>query len=60
MIANTNFAYCTITRAIVCELFTILNIFENKKGITKILIYIPAIEINQINMFFFAIIITSG
>ena len=39
-------------------LFTILNIFENKKGITKILIYSSAIEIlNQISVIFFEIII---
>ena len=44
--------------SVVCELFTILNIFENEKGITKILIYSSVIEIKQINVFFFAIIIT--
>ena len=44
--------------SVVCELFTILNIFENEKGITKILIYSSVIEIKQISVFFFAIIIT--
>ena len=38
--------------------YSILNIFENEKGITKILIYSSVIEIKQINVFFFAIIIT--
>ena len=44
--------------SVVCELFTILNIFENEEGITKILIYSSVIEIKQISVFFFAIIIT--
>ena len=44
--------------SVVCELFTILNIFENEKGITKILIYSSVIEIKQISVFFLAIIIT--
>ena len=35
----------------------LLNIFENNKGITKILIYSSATEINQINVFLFVILI---
>ena len=30
--------------------FTILNVFENKKGIIKILIYSSVIDINQIEL----------
>ena len=52
--------YSCKVASVVCELFTISNIFENEKGITKILIYSSTIKINQINVFFFAMIITSG
>ena len=49
---------CKVHWLFVNYLFTILNIFENKKGITKILIYSSAIEIvNQISVIFFEIII---
>ena len=33
---------------------------KNKKGIIKILVYISVIDINQIDVLFFAIIISSG
>ena len=33
---------------------------KNKKGIVKILVYISVIDINEINVLFFAIIVTSG
>ena len=33
--------------------FTILNIFENKKGIIKILIYSSVIDINQMELRWF-------
>ena len=35
-----------------CLSFTILNIFENKKGIIKILVYGSIIDVNQINVIF--------
>ena len=35
---------------------TVLNIFENKKGIIKILVYSPVIDINQNTVIFFVII----
>ena len=42
-----------------CLLFTTLNVFENKKCIIKILVYRSVIDINQLDVIFFAIIITS-
>ena len=39
--------------------FTVLNVFENKKGIIKILVYSSAIDINQMEVIF-ATIITGG
>ena len=42
-----------------CLSFTILNTFDNKKGIIKILVYSSVVDINQINVIVFVIIITS-
>ena len=39
--------------------FTTLNVIENKKCIIKILVYRSVIDINQLDVIFFAIIITS-
>ena len=52
-----------LSSSVVCLSFTILNTFENKKGIFKILIYSSVIDIyNQMDVIFFTIIlvITSG
>ena len=52
-----------LSSSVVCLSFTILNTFENKKGIIKILVYSSVIDIyNQMDVFFFTIIlvITSG
>ena len=40
-----------------CLSFTIFNIFENKKGVIKILVYTSVNDIYQINVIFFAITI---
>ena len=37
----------------------VLNVFENKKGIIKILVYGSVIDINQMDVIFFATIVTS-
>ena len=37
----------------ICLSFTILNTFENKKGVIKILVYRSVIDINQIGWIFF-------
>ena len=37
-----------ISLSVICLSFTILNTFENKKGVTKILAYSSVIDINQI------------
>ena len=42
-----------------CLSFTTLNVIENKKCIIKILVYRSVIDINQLDVIFFAIIITS-
>ena len=52
-----------LSSSVVCLSFTILNTFENKKGIIKILVYSSVIDIyNQMDVIFFTIIlvITSG
>ena len=52
-----------LSSSVVCLSFTILNTFENKKGIIKILVYSSIIDIyNQMDVIFFTIIlvITSG
>ena len=41
-----------------CLSFTTLNVFENKTCIIKILVYRSVIDINQLDVIFFAIIIT--
>ena len=46
-----------LSSLVVCLSFTILNVFENKIGIIKILVYSSVIDINRINVIFFAIII---
>ena len=46
-----------LSSLVVCLSFTILNVFENKKGIIKILVYSSVIDINRNNVIFFAIII---
>ena len=37
-----------ISLSVFCLSFTILNTFENKKGVIKILVYSSVIDINQI------------
>ena len=52
-----------LSSLVVCLSFTILNTFENKKGIIKILVYSSVTDIyNQMDVIFFTIIlvITSG
>ena len=44
----------------VCLSFTTLKVFENKKGIIKSQVYSSVIDINQMDVIFSAIIITSG
>ena len=46
-----------LSSSVVCLSFTSS---KNKEGIVKILVYISVIDINEINVLFFAIIITSG
>ena len=47
-----------LSSSVVCLSFTILNTFENKKGIITILVYSSVIGIyNSIDVFFFTIII---
>ena len=48
-----------LSSSVVCFSFTILNIFENEKGVIKILVYSFVIDINQIEGIF-ATIITGG
>ena len=48
-----------LSSSVVCFSFTILNIFENEKGIIKILVYSFVIDINQMERIF-ATIITGG
>ena len=48
-----------ISSLVVCFSFTILNIFENEKGIIKILVYSFVIDINQMEGIF-ATSITGG
>ena len=37
-----------ISLSVICLSFTILNTFENKEGVSKILVYSSVTEINQI------------
>ena len=46
-----------LSSSVVCLSFTSS---KNKKGIIKILVYISVIDINQIDVLFLAIIVTSG
>ena len=46
--------------SVICLPFTILNTFENKKGVIKTLVYSSVIDINQIGLMFCSIIITGG
>ena len=46
--------------SVICLSFTILNTFENKKGVIKTLVYSSVIDINQIGLMFCSIIITGG
>ena len=47
-----------LSSSVVCLSFTILNTFENKKGIITILVYSSVIGIyNSIDVIFFTIII---
>ena len=46
-----------LSSSVVCLSFTSS---KNNKGIIKILVYISVIDINQIDVLFFAIIISSG
>ena len=48
-----------LSSSIVCFSLTILIVFENKKGIIKILVYSSVIDINQIEVIF-ATIMTGG
>ena len=48
-----------LSSSIVCFSLTILNVFENKKGTIKILVYSSVIDINQIEVIF-ATIMTGG
>ena len=45
-----------LSSSVVCFSFTILNIFENEKGIIKILVYSSVIDINQMEGIFATII----
>ena len=49
-----------LSSLVVCLSFTILNVSENKKGVIKILVYSSVIDVNWINVIFFAIIIITG
>ena len=49
-----------LSSSVVCLSFTTLHVFENKKGIIKILVYSSVIDNNQMDVIFFALIITSG
>ena len=49
-----------IRKSMVCLSFTTLKVFENKKGIIKSQVYSSVIDINQMDVIFSAIIITSG
>ena len=46
-----------LSSSVVCSSFTSS---KNKKGIIKILVYISVIDINQIDVLFFVIIITTA
>ena len=47
-----------LSPSVVCLSYAILNTFENKKGIIKILLYSSVIDIyNQIDVTFFTIIL---
>ena len=48
-----------LSSSVVCFSFTILNIFENEKGIIKILVYSSVIDINRMEGIF-ATIVTGG
>ena len=48
-----------LSSSVVCLLFT-LNVFENKKGIIKIVVCSSVIDINQMDVIFFGMITTSG
>ena len=48
-----------LSSSVCCLSFAILNTFEDKKGIIKILVTNSAIDINQIDVILFAIIVTS-
>ena len=48
-----------LSALVVCFSFTTLNIFENKKGIIKILVYSSVIDINEMEVIF-ATIMTGG
>ena len=47
-----------LNSSFVCLFFTILKVFENKKDVIKILVYSSVIDINQMDVIFFAIIIS--
>ena len=47
-----------LNSSFVCLFFTILKVFETKKGVIKILVYSSVIDINEMDVIFFAIIIT--
>ena len=49
-----------LSSSMVCLSFTTLKVFENKKGIIKSQVYSSVIDINQMDVIFSAIIITSG
>ena len=49
-----------LSSSVVYLSFTILNTFKNKKGVSKIIAYSYVIDINQMDMILFAMIITSG
>ena len=53
---NHNEKILMLSSSLVCLSFTILNFFENNRGIIKILVYTSVIDIIQINVILFAII----
>ena len=49
-----------LSSSVVCVSLFTLHVFENKKGIIKILVYSSVIDNNQMDVIFFALTITSG
>jgi len=49
-----------LSSSVVYLSFAIFNTFDNKKGVIKIVVYSSVIDINQMDVILFAMIITSG